>query len=313
MTPVHVVAGVLRDRDGRVLVAERPPGKHLAGHWEFPGGKIDAGEAPLDALRRELREEIGIDVESARALISVPWTYPEKRIVLDAWRVDGYSGTPHAREAQALQWIAIDALSALPMPPADLPIVTALRLPDRYLVTPSHAPSESRALLDGIERACAAGYRLIQFRQPTWAPDEIARAAREANEICRRHAAELLINASWIMAERLCLAGVHVPARIAAALDVRPIPRERWFAISCHDASELRHAERIGADFATLSPIAPTPSHPNAKPLGWHAFAACVAEAAIPVYALGGLDTDDVAAAQARGGQGAAAIRAFWR
>jgi 8-oxo-dGTP diphosphatase len=311
--PIHVVAGVLRDRDGRVLVAERPQGKHLAGFWEFPGGKIDAGETPLDALHRELAEEIGIDVISARPLISVPWTYPEKRIVLDAWIVDAYTGTPHAREAQTLQWLAIDALRALPLPPADVPIVNALRLPDRYLITPAFAPSESRTLLDGIERACAAGFRLIQLRQPTWAPDEIAKTAREANAICAHHNAALMINASWIMAERLGLAGVHIPARIAAALDMRPISRDAWFAISCHDAVELRHAERIGADFATLSPVAPTPSHPDAAPLGWDAFAGRIAGAAIPVYALGGVGADDLTAAQRNGGQGVAAIRGFWR
>jgi 8-oxo-dGTP diphosphatase len=313
MTPIHVVAGVLLDHDGRVLVAERPEGKHLAGYWEFPGGKSDAGEAPLDALRRELHEEIGVEVESARPLISVPWTYPEKRIVLDAWLVDAYTGTPHAREGQTLDWVAIDALRTLPMPPADVPIVNALRLPDRYLITPSFAPSESRALLDGIERACVAGFRLIQLRQPTWAPDEIAKAAREANAICARHGAALMLNASWIMAERLGLAGVHLPARLASALDVRPISRACWFAVSCHDAAEILHAERIGADFVTLSPVAPTPSHPDAKPLGWDAFGACASAAAVPVYALGGLGGGDIGAAQARGGRGAAAIRAFWR
>jgi 8-oxo-dGTP diphosphatase len=311
--PVHVVAGILRDREGRVLVAQRPAGKHLAGFWEFPGGKSDPGEAPLDALRRELHEEIGVEVESARPLISVPWTYPEKRIVLDAWLVDAYTGTPHAREAQALQWIAVDALRTLPMPPADVPIVNALRLPDRYLITPSFAPGESRALLDGILRACIDGFRLIQLRQPTWAPDEIAKAAREANAICARHGAALMLNASWIMAERLGLAGVHVPARLASALDVRPISREGWFAVSCHDAAEIRHAERIGADFVTLSPVAPTPSHPDAQPLGWDTFGTCASAAAVPVYALGGLGQGDIDAAQARGGRGAAAIRAFWR
>jgi 8-oxo-dGTP diphosphatase len=313
MPPIHVVAGILRDHDGRVLVAERPAGKHLAGLWEFPGGKSDPGEAPLDALRRELAEEIGIEVESARPLISVPWTYPEKRIVLDAWLVDAYTGTPHARETQALQWMPLDALRTLPMPPADVPIVNALRLPDRYLITPSFAPHEAGVLLDGIERECSAGSRLIQLRQPTWAPDEIARAAREANAICSRYGAELLLNASWVMAERLGLAGVHVPARVANALDLRPISRERWFAVSCHDAAEIRHATRIGADFVTLSPVAPTPSHPDAALLGWSAFAECAAEAAVPVYALGGLGAGDIAPAQGHGGQGVAAIRAFWR
>jgi 8-oxo-dGTP diphosphatase len=309
---IHVVAGVIRDDAGRVLVAERPAGKHLAGFWEFPGGKSDAGEAPLDALRRELREEIGIDVESARKLISVPWSYPEKRIVLDAWLVDAYTGTPHAREAQALRWVAIDALPALPMPPADAPIVNALRLPDRYLITPSFAPRESRALLDGIERACEAGFRLIQLRQPAWAPDEIVKTAREARAICARYGSALLINASWIAADRLGLAGVHVPARIAAALDMRPLARGGWFAVSCHDANEIRHAERIGADFVTLSPVASTPGHPDAEPLGWDAFADCVARAAIPVYALGGLDAHALGEAKRNGAQGVAAIRGFW-
>jgi 8-oxo-dGTP diphosphatase len=114
------------------------------------------------------------------------------------------------------------------------------------------------------------------------------------------------------MAERLGLAGVHVPARTAAALDLRPVARDRWFAISCHDATELRHAERIGADFATLSPVAPTPSHPDVKPLGWDAFAECAVAASIPVYALGGLGANSLDDATRNGGQGIAAIRAFW-
>src|SRR3982751_518661 len=96
--PIHVVAGVIRDATGRVLVAQRPEGKHLAGFWEFPGGKSDPGESPLDALRRELFEELGICAETAETLISVPWAYPGKTIVLDAWIVNAYAGEVHARE-----------------------------------------------------------------------------------------------------------------------------------------------------------------------------------------------------------------------
>lgn len=311
--PIHVVAGVIRDRTGRVLVAQRQPGKHLAGFWEFPGGKSDPGENALDALRRELAEEIGIAIGAARPLISVPWSYPEKQIVLDAWLVDAYAGTPHAREDQALRWATIDELRHLPMPPADVPIVTALRLPDRYLITPPLAQSERHTLLEGIERACIAGIRLIQLRQPAWTRDEIASVAREANAICARHASDLLVNADWAIAEQCGLAGVHVPARIAARLDARPVSAERWFAVSCHDQAEIRHARRIGADFATLAPVAATPSHPDAQPIGWAAFAKLAADAALPVYALGGLGPDDIAAARSHGAQGVAAIRALWR
>ena len=310
--PIHVVAGVVRDQAGRVLVAQRPPCKHLAGFWEFPGGKSDPGEPPFDALRRELAEEIGIVVDTAEPLISVPWSYPEKRIVLDAWLVDSYTGVVHAREDQPLRWVGLDELQRLPMPPADVPIVNALQLPDRYLITPTLAPGARRALLDGIERACVAGIRLIQLRQPEWTSSEIEPVAVEAYSICARYGVDLLLNADWQVAEQCGLDGVHLPARIAARFDARPIPADRWLAVSCHDKIELEHAQRIGADFVTLAPVSPTPSHPDARPLGWPRFAELTAGAAMPVYALGGLGTDDIAPARAYGAQGVAAIRAFW-
>ncbi len=310
--PIHVVAGVIRDGAGRVLVAERPAGKHLAGFWEFPGGKSDPGETPLDALRRELAEELGIEVLSAEPLIAVPWTYPEKKIVLDAWLVTAFTGEVHAREHEALRWVDPGALAALPMPPADTPIVTALRLPDRYLITPPLAVTARDELLGGIERACRAGIRLIQLRQPAWTAREVESAAIDARAICARHGAALLVNGDVAMAGRCDLDGVHLPARIARKLDARPLPPHRWFAVSCHDEAELAHAARIGADFATLAPVAPTPSHPDATPLGWARFAALAAASPLPVYALGGLAVADIATARRNGGQGIAAIRALW-
>jgi len=309
---IHVVAGVLRDRDGRVLVAERPAGKHLAGLWEFPGGKCERDEAPLDALRRELHEEIGITVESAQPLILVPHVYPEKHIVLDVWSVETYSGVPRALETQGLRWLGVDELVHLPMPPADIPVIAALRLPDRYLITPAFDASQSLALLEGIERACVAGIRLIQLRQPHWPREALAETARQAHRICSRHDADLLLNADWQMASALGLDGVHLPAAAARQLDTRPLPNDRWLAVSCHDAAELAQAQRIGADFATLSPLAPTPSHPADAPLGWPRFAELTRDSSIPVYALGGVGAAEIRSARAYGGQGIAAIRALW-
>ena len=106
--------------------------------------------------------------------------------------------------------------------------------------------------------------------------------------------------------------GVHLPARVAASLTQRPLPRTRWVGVSCHDANELAHAAAIGADFATLSPVFETPSHADAQPLGWEHFEELVADAAIPVYALGGLEADDIDAAQMAGAQGIAAMRGLW-
>ena len=90
---IHVVAGILRDAHGRVLLAQRGAGKHLAGLWEFPGGKVEADEAPLAALRRELHEEVGVDVDRAEHLVTVPWTYPEKHVDLEVWDVGACGAT----------------------------------------------------------------------------------------------------------------------------------------------------------------------------------------------------------------------------
>ena len=122
----------------------------------------------------------------------------------------------------------------------------------------------------------------------------------------------LLLNGDVQLAMVLGLDGVHLPARIAAGLAERPLPADRWLGVSCHDAAELLHAVRIGADFATLSPVFPTPGHEHAQALGWERFAELVVHAPMPVYALGGMEGEDVDAAWMAGAQGIAAIRALW-
>lgn len=125
----HVTAGVLSDGEGRVLVAQRPPGKHLAGRWEFPGGKLRDGEAPLQGLKRELAEELGVTLEAAEPLIRLLHDYADRRVLLDVWRVTHYSGTPQGLDRQALDWVKPDRLPAIDLLEADRPIITALRLP----------------------------------------------------------------------------------------------------------------------------------------------------------------------------------------
>ncbi len=310
--PVHVVAGVVCDPRGRVLLAQRLPGRHLAGCWEFPGGKSDPGEAPVDALARELREELGIVIESARPLIRVPHDYAEKRIVLDVWRVQSWSGMPEPREGQRLAWAELDTLDRVPMPDADRPAITALRLPSRYLITPAVAPTQVDELIAGIERACARGVDLILLRQPQWPLVALADAARRALHACHAQRAQLLLHGDPRLATILGCDGVHLPARLAAQCVQRPLPKDRWLGVSCHDADELAQAVRIGADFATLSPVFETPTHPEAVTLGWERFEELVASVPLPVYALGGLEADDMDAAQMAGAQGIAAVRAWW-
>lgn len=307
-----VVAGVLRDARGRVLLAQRPPGKHLAGAWEFPGGKVDEGEAAIDALARELREEVGVVVESACPLISVPHAYPGGAIVLQGWEVGAWSGTPQPLEGQRLAWVETDALDRIEMPPADRPLVSALRLPHGYLISPPTHPSDIANLVAGIEAACRRGVRLVQLRQPGWSRATLAAAAKQAWAVCAAHGARLLLNGDWALAGVLGLDGVHLPDHVARSLASRPLPPAQLVGVSCHDLAGLEHAARIGADFATLSPVHRTPSHRDAEPLGWERFAEIVSHAVLPVFALGGLDAEDVDASRMAGAQGIAAIRGLW-
>jgi 8-oxo-dGTP diphosphatase len=124
-----VVAAALIDADGRVLLARRPAGKSMAGQWEFPGGKIVAGETPEQALVRELREELGIDVtESCLApLAFASHDYDHFHLVMPLFALRQWQGQVAAQEGQALAWVAKERLSAYPMPPADIPLVAALR------------------------------------------------------------------------------------------------------------------------------------------------------------------------------------------
>jgi len=123
---IRVVAAVLRDAAARVLIALRPAGKSLAGLWEFPGGKLEPGEAAEAALRRELQEELGIEVRSCRPLLTLRHEYPERHVELLVRAVDHYTGEPRGLEGQSLQWLGVDELRAVDMLPADLPIIELL-------------------------------------------------------------------------------------------------------------------------------------------------------------------------------------------
>ena len=140
---IHVVAAAVIDSSGRVLIAQRPPGKHMAGGWEFPGGKLEPGEERLAGLARELREELGIAIapERSRPLIRVRHSYPSREVLLDIWVIRNYSGEPRGLDGQALRWCTQDELATVQLLPADGPIVAALRLPERLTQISSTAYS----------------------------------------------------------------------------------------------------------------------------------------------------------------------------
>jgi len=130
MTRVVLVAAVaLIDSDGRVLLAQRPPGKSMAGLWEFPGGKVESGETPEAALIRELHEELGIDTHASclAPLTFASHAYPDFHLLMPLFACRKWQGIPHPREGQTLAWARPESLRDYPMPPADLPLIPVLR------------------------------------------------------------------------------------------------------------------------------------------------------------------------------------------
>jgi 8-oxo-dGTP diphosphatase len=118
-----VVAAVLYDPLGRVLITQRPPGKTLAGCWEFPGGKIEAGESDEAALRRELQEELGVRAGTMRPALELQHEYPERHVQLAVWVVKEFAGVPSSNEGQTLSWERPADLRSIALLPADLPII----------------------------------------------------------------------------------------------------------------------------------------------------------------------------------------------
>ena len=307
---IHVVAGVITDVRGRILLARRGEDSDLAGLWEFPGGKREPGETSEATLVRELQEELGIEVEVGEVLIEVPQQYPGKRLRLEVRAIRHWTGTPRGREGQALTWVVPGRLSRYSMPSADVPVVGARRQPDRYLVTPEPG-ADVAAWRRSLERALEGGIARVQLRARSLAPVATAMLARETAQACRDAGAELLLNRDIALAAELGV-GVQLGSEQLAGLDRRPLPDGQVVGASCHDLADLRQAQALGCDFAVLGPLQATASHPGARTLGWDGFVALREQVALPIYAIGGLGMADLATARGHGAQGIAAIRGLW-
>jgi len=310
--PMHVMAGVMLDDHGRVLLAQRPPGKHLAGLWEFPGGKLEAGESPADGLVRELHEELGIAATVGEPLIRVPWCYGERSLLLDARIVRQWQGEPASLDGQALRWCEPTSIDLGLLAPADRHILRALQLPTRYAITADVPSTAFDEWQQRIHRAIGTGERMVLLRFPQWTTTQVRELAASLLDHARLHGAHLLLSGDVEGALALGQGiGVQLRSTQLAMWQARPLPVNQWVGASCHHASDLERAGQV-ADFATLSPVAPTASHPDATPLGWEAFARMADTSVVPVYALGGMTLDQRDAARHAGGQGVAGIRGFW-
>ncbi|KVD89483.1 thiamine-phosphate phosphorylase [Burkholderia sp. ABCPW 14] len=192
-----------------------------------------------------------------------------------------------------------------------------LALPPYYLITPepaSGSDADLAAFLDRLSAALATGLTLVQLRVKSLDTAAYAALAAEAIARCRAQRARLVVNGPIDADTALALgaSGVHLGSAALRAATARPFTSDYLLSAACHSLDELRHAERIGADFATLSPVLPTLTHPGAPTLGWPRFAEYAAQARMPIYALGGMTREHLATAREHRAHGIASIRGLW-
>jgi len=307
--PVDVAVAVLIRSDGAALLARRPETKVYAGYWEFPGGKIEPGEPVREALRREIREELGIEIECAYPWITRVFVYPHAKVRLHFYRVYAWRGEPRAVEHQAIAWQRPDAIELDPLLPANGPVIRSLMLPSEYAITRA-GEIGLEPFLSRLEARLRGGLKLIQIREKTLAPQAVAEFAQRVVALAHAHGAKVLVNSDSALAREIGADGVHLTAE-----QLRSVPARPDFPLcgaSCHSSEELRGAEALGVDFAVLGPVRATPSHPDAVPLGWERFREIAADAAVPVYALGGIVPRDLEQALSCGAHGIAMVRGSW-
>ena len=304
---IHVACGVLVDAAGRVLLAQRPEGKIAAGWWEFPGGKIEAGERALDALTRELAEELGVVVRAAEPLIRFCHHYSNRTVVLDTWRVTAFDGEPRGCEGQALRWLAVaDFHQVSPLLPTVTPIERALQTPDHYVFT---APAMAvEKVLTGLPQLPRGAW--LRLRLPALDDADYENAARAVLLQARPLGIRIFLDRAPELVTALGADGWHCTS--AVLMQLRRHPSAALTAASVHNAEQLAQAEALGFHAAVLGPVLPTTTHPDAAVLGWAEFAALRADRPLPVLAIGGLGAAQLQAARAVNAQGVAGISAYW-
>ncbi|SNR64529.1 8-oxo-dGTP diphosphatase [Methylobacillus rhizosphaerae] len=309
MKVVRAAVAILQRPDGQVLLAERPAGKPWEGWWEFPGGKIEAGEEPYHALVRELHEELGIEVSTAYPWMLRRFDYPDRSVELHFFIVRAWQREPAGCEGQRLSWQNPHLLTVGPMLPANEPILAALNLPSLYAISNVLELGEQR-FLAALQRVLDQGLQLLQLREKQLAVDALRALAEKVLALAQPYQARVLLNGEVDTARNLGFAGVHLSSEHLMALSERP--QGMLCAASCHDRRQLEQAQRLALDFAVLSPVLPTLSHPDSQVLGWDGFSALAQGSSLPVYALGGMQSMDIEKAWQHGAHGIAMMRRAW-
>lgn len=306
---VDVAVAVISNHCGEVLVSFRHASLHQGNLWEFPGGKIEQGESVEAALRREVQEELGLQILQSHPFKTIRHDYPDKSVRLHVRRVISWEGATVGLEGQEIAWMRIADLDSLKFPAANAPIVKALQLPACLAITPQLATLDELHAL--IVHFLNQGVRCIQLRQPQLGRSDYLDWFRLTNPICTSRNAILMFSGDPTDFAQSTARAFHANSSWLRILQERPVPANVLFSTSCHNLEELTMAASLDADLTLLSPVRTTSKYPAGLELGWSGFANLVGQANMPVYALGGLELSDLEIARQNGASGISGISMF--
>ena len=316
---IHVVAGLIRHPKKRhkIFFTQRKPGQHLENLWEFPGGKLERGESRFHGLKRELYEELGIHVISAHPLHAVTHHYADKSIHLDVWEVLDYKGKPHGREGQKTIWLKPGEIAKYPFPEADEPVLRALHLPGQLLITPEFTvENEQQMLLHFSQLMKQRRYRLVLLRSHQSSDKDYHQLAKKVQEIAFLNGGDIIIHRPHLKSLQQkrfdAFQRRHLSASNLLQAGIEDFDDSVNLSASCHNAQELERAQQLNCDFALLSTVRKTQSHPGVEAKGWYDFNRLSRQTRLPLYALGGVGRKDFSLARYQGAIGVAGIGDFW-
>ena len=307
---VHVSVAVLINADHQVLLGQRPAPKAWEGWWEFPGGKIEKGETSVDALYREIYEEIGVKIIQFKKWVTRKYSYGGNDITLHFFKVHKWEGEVTSKENQKLVWTYLQNPNVSPILPANLFVQKAFDLPKYYAIT-NLSETSKIIFFNQLKNKISNGLKMIQVREKNISFDEFKIFSKEVIKICKPKGVKVIINSDVNLAYEIKADGVHLTSKDLVSMKTKP--KNLIVSASCHNPEEIDIAEKLNINFIVLSIVKHTLSHPDVKPMGWAKFKKIANKVNTPIYALGGLGVKDNQVALENGAIGIASQRLIWK
>ena len=313
MKQQRIAIGVVKNKKQQVLLAKRKAGTHLEGFWEFPGGKLEGNESFKIALRRELFEELGVDIYVMSKILEMQHQYSDRNLHFQIYEITEFSGEIQAKENQQLQWVDSHNIKQLNFPSANKAIIDALFMPHQYMIADEDVFGSN--LLSSVQKQLQLGISFIQYRSSHADKKSYVALAKELRDLCAEYNAMLISNCDLQWVEEINPQGIHLNSTRMKEVYMdyskglsQPF---EYFSASCHSKDEVEMANQLKVRCQLIGPVNKTKTHANINGIGWSSFSHLCFLANSPVYALGGMNPNEYQNAIVHGAQGFAAIRAF--